>query len=689
MEYLWLKDLSIKDIKALYKNSDKILTLDIETSNYYIDNNKRIVKWDRTIRNQFNSDLEFDNYYKNMECGAICYVFQFSIGETVILGRELSDLTIILKALNYKKNKAIIWVHNLSFEFHFLINFLTPIPEQTFARQSHKPIKAVFEEFPYITFRCSYSLTNMSLDSVGKQVGIKKLSGQFDYNILKTPIDDLTPKEIEYCIHDCLIVHKLIEQELLVYKTQDNIPMTSTGKIRRITESVLSKDKDYQSKFRLMKPKVDMYKILRNYTFQGGYTHAAYLYANRTIRGNIEHYDFSSSYPAVICTEKFPMSPFISIDTDSEIYNEYGYCIKIELLNMKANYELSYISISKCLEYDKDTVIDNGRVLESSRVVTYITNIDLDIILKCYSCDFRILELYRTKEPLEYLPKSFIELCLELYSKKTSLKDVEGRENEYIVSKQHINALFGMCVTSIDNDSITYDNGEWYIESDNSLELAIDKIRNKTQKYFLPFEWGVFITAYARKNLWDVILQKPLLFMYGDTDSAFVNGHLDCNNYHKSLVSKIEAVCRTLNIDKALYYPKTPKGEIRLLGEFCKENNISEFRTLGAKRYAYRDEEGLHITVSGINKEAVAVLNDNIDNFTEDIEFPSSNENVKHSYIKYLDNKDRFDVFENGYINTNRFGICIRNTTYTIGLSDDYMSLLDIERIHKSLKKRA
>ena len=688
MKQLWLEDLTSKDIKAIYKASDKILTLDIETSNYYKDSNSKIIKWDSSIRNQFETDYDFDKYYLDKECGSICYVFQFSIGETVILGREFSELTKILKALNYKKNKAIIWVHNLSFEFHFLINFLTPIPKKTFARQMHKPIKVVFKEFEYITFRCSYALTNMSLNAVGKQVGIKKLSEQFDYNTLKTPLSELSDKDIEYCINDCLIVHKLIEHELIEYKTQDNIPMTSTGKIRRITESVLSKDKDYQSKFKLMKPKVDMYKILRNYTFQGGYTHAAYLYANRTIKGNIEHYDFSSSYPTVICTEKFPMSPFIKVDKDSEIYEEYGYCIKVELVDLDSRYELSYISISKCLEYDKDSVIDNGRILKSKRVVTYVTNIDLDIISDCYNCNFNILELYRTKEPLEYLPKSFITLCLDLYGQKTSLKGVKGKENEYIIAKQHINALFGMCVTSIDNDSICYNNGIWSIESDNSLEIAVDKIRNKTQKYFLPFEWGVFITAYARKNLWDMILQNPTKVMYCDTDSIFINGHLDCNNYHKSLVSKIEAVCRALNIDMDLYYPKTKKGEIRALGEFCKENNISEFRTLGAKRYVYRDKDGLQLTVSGINKEAVAVLNDNIDNFTDNIVFSSSNENVRHNIVKYLDDEDRYDEFDDGYINTNRFGINIRNTTYTLGMSMDYLSLIDIERIHKTLKKR-
>ena len=40
-----------------------------------------------------------------------------------------------------------------------------------------------------------------------------------------------------------------------------------------------------------------------------------------------------------------------------------------------------------------------------------------------------------------------------------------------------------------------------------------------------------------------------------------------------------------------------------------------EFVTLGAKRYAYRDKKGLHITVSGVQKKGVAQLNDDIKNF--------------------------------------------------------------------------
>lgn len=44
-----------------------------------------------------------------------------------------------------------------------------------------------------------------------------------------------------------------------------------------------------------------------------------------------------------------------------------------------------------------------------------------------------------------------------------------------------------------------------------------DRIRKK--KFYLSYAWGVWVTAYARRNLWKMILQFPDDVVYCDTDS--------------------------------------------------------------------------------------------------------------------------------------------------------------------------
>ena len=68
-----------------------------------------------------------------------------------------------------KDTHFVIWVHNLPFEFHFIKDMLAHW-DDVFARQPHKPIKAVSEKYPNIEFRCTYSLTRLSLAEWAKEV---------------------------------------------------------------------------------------------------------------------------------------------------------------------------------------------------------------------------------------------------------------------------------------------------------------------------------------------------------------------------------------------------------------------------------------------------------------------------------------------------------------------------------------
>ena len=54
-----------------------------------------------------------------------------------------------------------------------------------------------------------------------------------------------------------------------------------------------------------------------------------------------------------------------------------------------------------------------------------------------------------------------VKAIIDLYEKKTVLKGVKGMELDYLLSKEYINSVFGMCVTNIIQPENVFDGTEW------------------------------------------------------------------------------------------------------------------------------------------------------------------------------------------------------------------------------------
>ena len=299
---------NIESKKSHHKNKEgkykrdkylsNIITFDIECSSAWIDEAGNVISYRKGMSN---------DYWNSLEPLALCYIWQCSIDDNVYYGRELRDFTRLLDDLPEGVH-IIIWVHNLAYEFQFLCNIFTW--NKVFARLAHKPMKASCKEYPLIEFRCSYMLTRLSLDSWGKQLGVHKASGDLDYDILRTPLTPLTPEELNYCKQDCLVLYAGIKDYLKKYKVQRKIPLTQTGTVRREVKDLLIKDKQYVRYVKKLVPKsAAEYKRLQS-VFAGGYTHANQMYSGKTVVDDIKHYDFASSYPAVMFCEKYPSKPW-------------------------------------------------------------------------------------------------------------------------------------------------------------------------------------------------------------------------------------------------------------------------------------------------------------------------------------------------------------------------------------------
>lgn len=669
-----------KNHKREYYCKD-IITLDIEVTSAWLEG-------ENVIGYEKGHDAE---YWNSLTPLALPYIWQVSYNDEVYYGRHFHKLLEIFEDLR-ADTKYIIWVHNLSYEFQFLNNILTW--KNVFARSPHKVMKCTPNEFPNIEFRCSYFLTRLSLATWGEQLGVYKLKGDLDYEIIRTPLTELTQKEMDYCERDCIVVYTGIKKYVERYGDQFNIPLTQTGTVRREVKQRLISDWRYCRYIKKLIPhSTDEYKLLQH-IFAGGYTHANRKYAGHVKRGVIQHYDFASSYPTVMIAEKYPSTPWFWIPLkeipDDTFFEDNAYIFTVKFTNIHSKTYNTYLQASKCSSVNPH--YDNGRIISADEVTTSFTEQDWLTIRETYRWDkLEVQKVYQSRKA--YLPKPLLKYILELYLNKTKLKGIDEEYDLYMQSKQYINSLFGMTVTAIVQSDVLFDGNDWTMPmltaekvNDRFKELREEPL--KQCSYFLSYSWGCWVTAYARRNLWKCILKTDKQMLYADTDSIFVLGRHDFTWYNEDITEKIRVSCETNGLDFNATRPKDKFGIEHPLGIFTEEDECTEFITLGAKRYVERRKKDnkLHLTVSGINKGAVELLNNRIENFRENFDFDKDAECVTKRLATYI-NEQPLVTYPDGYVSDINYGINMRRTGYKLTMTDEYKNVINyIEYITSSAR---
>lgn len=639
------------------------------------------------------------------------YEWTLCLSGYIIIGRTWEDFIDVCKRIcsfyNLSQdNRLIIYVHNLSYEFQFIRKRFEWY--KVFSLDKRKPIQAVSN--CGIEFRCSYYLSGYGLAKLSDQLikyKVNKMVGDLDYDLVRHSETPLTEKELGYCRNDCLVVVAYIQEQIERLGNITKLPLTKTGYVRKYCRDMCLYDGKTHTKNtnkfhkyrRIMKiltitPKE--YELCKR-AFMGGFTHANAKYSCCKME-KVSSFDFTSSYPYVMISEQFPMSKpeKIFIKSEKELYdNLKNYCcmFDIEFENLKSSqlYE-NYISKSHCRKLE-DFVENNGRIVSAKRLSTTITEQDFTIIKLFYTWEhMTIRNFHRFKK--NYLPRDFVLSILNLYVNKTTLKGVEGKEIEYLESKERLNSCYGMCVTDICRDEILYTDEMWDSESPN-IEEAIDKY-NKSVKRFLYYPWGVWVTAYARRNLFTGIYAFKDDYIYSDTDSIKVinvDKHMDyINKYNDLVLHKLKRAMDIQGIDIELTKPKNKKGEEKQIGIWDYEGEYEYFKTLGAKRYIVKKKDILEvdgkkydysITVSGLNKTvAVPYLLEKygekiIDSFDDNLYVPPQyTGKMTHTYIDDEKCGSIVDYLGNiGYFNE-LSAVHLEDCDYDLSLSDVYVNYL-------------
>lgn len=566
-------------------------------------------------------DIETSSFYVDGEKRACMYIWMVDLNGAFIYGRTWDEFIDLLNGISdflglcYER-RLVIYVHNLAYEMQWIRKRFKWA--QIFALKEREPVYAVTESG--IEFRCSYILSGYSLERLSSQLTehtTEKLAGGLNYRLTRNAKTKLCGIEMLYCIDDVKTVTAYIEERIDKDGDISRIPLTKTGYVRQFCKrKCLGTSKHRNNKyFHLignLKLDAAEYEQLHR-AFQGGFTHA-----NSWITGyvipNVASYDFTSSYPAVMVAEKFPMSPAekITVRTKDELLEniELYNCVfdvYFEGLEAVKPYE-HYISSSRCWGI-VNAQLDNGRIVRADKLYTSITDIDYKIIAEYYKWDKMSIGEFR-RYMRGYLPTEFITAVLDLYEMKTTLKGVKGREYDYLRGKEMVNATYGMTVTNPCRDEITYIDNEWG-STDADVEKAIEKY-NSARKRFLYYPWGVWVTAYARRNLFTGISECKGDYLYSDTDSIKLTNLPDhqayFDGYNEWIIDRLERAMHYHKLDISRIQPKTKDGIEKPLGVWDYEGTYT-FKTLGAKRYLLQDDKGrYHMTVAGVAKKAVEYI---------------------------------------------------------------------------------
>ena len=596
------------------------------------------------------------------------YHWQIAIENQLIHGRDWPSLAECFRRMSEAARPArlVIYVHNLSYEWHFCRTIFQEIePANVFAIRPRKIAKFLYDN---LEFRCSYILTNLSLSAWTKRMNVehRKLdSDAYDHTLVRYPWTELTELELQYCANDVLgLVEALRAQMTRDGDTLATIPLTATGYVRRDVKSVM---RTYsQRALARMQPEVDTYLALRE-AFRGGDTHASRYYSGAILH-DVVSYDRSSSYPDVLCNCQFPMGRWYRAEP-----KEFDRLLKmgtrallfrVRLSNLRVNRFCADppLSLSKCRKVS-NYVLDNGRVMAADSLETTLTDIDWRIILDTYQFEFEVLDLWQTG--YGYLPQILVQLIIYYYRQKTELKGVPGQELFYQKAKERLNSIYGLMAQDLVRLDIIYDPESKELFRAGEEDIP-GKLAKATAHPYGCYAWGVWTTAWARYRLYEAVRLSGDDFVYCDTDSVKSISVPDLDAYNRERV-------RDSKYNGA--YAVDPAGTVHYMGVFEFDGAYRQFRTWGAKKYAYTDEAGrFGITVAGVGKSAGK----------DELEAAGGLEAFQTGFVfkaaggleaVYNDRTDE-DITIDGHVWHIGPNIHLKPSEYTLGLSDDYLAIL-------------
>ena len=640
------------------------------------------------------------------------YLYQFNIYGCVIMVRQHAHALDVFRWLGEcfiagEKKRLVIFDHNLGYEYQFFMNDWQYDFAECFALDIHHPVTLILTNG--LILKDSYKLTNMSLETLTKDWSKTyfKKPEIMDYNQLRTPYTELDAATLEYSALDVLALSDAISNYLAAYdtgvytKNPTSTSFTRAAFKKEIGISAKVRTKEQKEYFKTLdrcRLDIDIYNMLQRQA-RGGNTHLNRKYTGELLY-NLGHDDITSSYPTqLVCYPEYPVHYWRPLDPDCPIdtiklFEANGFCTLFDVVlirpRLKAGVTVPYLATYKCRTLKgASRYSDNGRYMEGAEMLeTTIFGIEWPIIEKQYDFDdVVILRGYFNKK--DYLPDILRRFILKLYEKKTVLKNVQGSEIEYALSKAHLNAVYGMAFTRIIREKCMFDERGIFEAAPEDPAAELEKYNNGKTRYFLNYSWGALCSTLGRCYLARMIDACGEDFIYCDTDSVFYTHPEKVKPKMAALEEEIKDYQRRCGLP--LVYNDI-KGRPHELGGIDREDDVLQFKSWGAKKYITVTAGGFEATVAGVPKYIYRKDGGKLEKLKTaeallktpeafELGFVFKGRDTNKLCLWYNDDEN-ITLYDGGRPFRVGSNIAMLPCDYVLGLSDDYSLCLQVEGVN-------
>lgn len=614
------------DIQLNYDNMQAVIDGVLSDIPLISNNKKRITKASEVFL-QCGAGYDTESTTVTDDAGkplfAFIYHIQICINGRYMYFRNIEMITKFFKLLceavrkyrmKKKQPKLIIWVANLAHEYAFIKRQLACVGiTDCFAKSDRQPLKIVLQNC--VELRECLGLFGNSLDDVAnKYTQTKKLKGDLDYNLIRTPKTPITAREYQYNKNDVVILDELSTVAFEKFTAQGlKIPMTNTGILRQKCKKAIHNIRaEYAANEKLMPLKEFDYYIMRKYMYAGGLSGTNIKYTGKKLHG-VKCADVTSDYPAQINHNMFPSGQLKECSPENIGRYKRQFRIFLFTCDMKAKTTHAVFSHHKVLNFKNNlccpfteqaesVVLNNGKIQYGENLCIMLNNVDIAALSELY--EITNIKLYRTWyfTAKARAPRFLLQCMNEDYLNKQALK--AAGKSKTVLYKEYkiaVNSYYGMCATRL------YDCMYGFSAYTDDIDALPDE---KTYEEKRRFMWlspyiAYWCTSYARALLMHFIARYPDIIVQYDTDSLYYI--TDTTVIDAQQLQAFEKELRQYNRKKALQnnmlFNNNPHFED--LGAFEIEKETYTFKGLGAKRYLKQDESGRLIpVVAGMVKES-------------------------------------------------------------------------------------
>lgn len=493
-------------------------------------------------------------------------ITEIGVSESFEWGKDIDEF---MDWCYYRKGNPLIYIHNLRFDFEFIIYWLFENGFTYSDKKETKTFNCLITKMGQVysleiiwskrgkktkktVFHDSLKKLPFKVSQIAKAFKLPIMKGEIDYH-KKRPVGyDPDEEELAYLENDV----KIVSAALKILFDQELTKMTvASDAMHHFKESLGGA---FENSFPVLPLNVD--SQIR-YAYRGGFTYVSPRFAERDI-GEGMVFDVNSLYPSVMYDKPLPIGQPLWFE--GKYKKDKGYPLFIQEVYCEFQLKPGHIPMIqvKTGRYQENVYLENhiDNLGNDDPVTLYLTNMDMELFFEHYDVTVHSWNGGFMFRECTGIFKEYID-----YWTAIKVENAEDKNALYTLAKLMLNSLYGKFAS---NPDVT---GKYPIQKeDGSIGYKLKEEEYKDPVYTAM---GVFITSWARHLTITTAQSLYPRFIYADTDSIHLEG---------------------------TEFPENIEVHSSRLGAWKHEGNFTRARFIRQKTYIEEINGHLHVTCAGM-----------------------------------------------------------------------------------------